>query len=71
MRTGKKLTWRMAGFFLVLALANHPDVGRISRRDLGSLLLFAVPALMMIFADGAGAVADPASAARGRPLADD
>lgn len=45
----RKLTWRMAGFFLVLALANHLMWTNFSAETWAAYKLFAVPALMMIF----------------------
>lgn len=45
----RKLTWRMAGFFLVLALANHLMWTNFSAETWAAYKLFAVPALMMVF----------------------
>ena len=45
----RKLTWRMAGFFLLLALANHLMWTNFSAETWAAYKLFAVPVLMMAF----------------------
>jgi intracellular septation protein len=45
----RKLTWRMAGFFLVLAIANYAVSQNFSLETWASYKVFAVPVLMVVF----------------------